>query len=91
METSSSVRKSGTLETPSWLNTCSSAPAPGMGLPRALVSFSTVARPEVQFWKKRVETRSPGFTRVTPSPTASTTPQPSENGVMVPAMAGPRL
>ena len=40
----------------------------------------------------RVATRSPTATRVTPGPTASTTPQPSENGVIVPpAVAEPRL
>ena len=86
------MRKSGTLETPSWLKTASSRPAPGIGKPRDELSFSSVGRPAIQFWKKSVETRSPMATRVTPGPTASTTPQPSEKGVITPdAVDEPRL
>ena len=85
-----SVRNAGTFETPCSLNTASSRPAPGIGEPSDDISFSTVGGPEIQFWKNIVATRSPGFTRVTPGPTASTTAQPSERGVIGPPVAGPR-
>jgi hypothetical protein len=78
------------LDSPSWLNTASSRPAPGIGEPSDELSFSRVGGPQIQFWKNRVATRSPGWTRVTPGPTASTIPQPSEKGVIAPPAAAPR-
>ena len=66
-------------------------PAPGIGEPSDDINFSSVGGPEIQSWKNIVATRSPGFTRVTPGPTASMTPQPSENGVIAPAVDGARV
>ena len=37
------------MESPSWLNTASSRPAPGIGEPRDELSFSSVGGPEIQF------------------------------------------
>ncbi len=42
----------------------------------------TGGRPPVQTWKKVGQTRSPTFTRVTPSPTAATSPAPSDRGTI---------
>ena len=61
-----------------------------MGWPSEVTSFSTVGGPEIQPWKNMVATRSPTATLVTPSPTASTTPQPSEKGVIASAPVGAR-
>ncbi len=50
-------------------------------MPSAEAWVLGVGFPPSHFWKNRLATRSPTATRVTPSPIASTTPQPSENGV----------
>src|SRR3546814_7434188 len=47
---------------------------------------SAVQGPSVQFWKKQPATRSPAANSVTPSPTASTSPAPSELGMRGSAM-----
>ncbi|MND07151.1 hypothetical protein D3C83_289530 [compost metagenome] len=58
-------------------------------MPSADIWPAGVGGPEIQFWKNIVATRSPGTNRVTPGPTASTTPQPSENGVSGSGVARP--
>ena len=49
--------------------------------PSALAWVSAAIGPPIQRWKKQPATRSPALTRVTPSPTSTTSPAPSESGM----------
>ncbi len=77
---SSALQPAGALVTPSAVSAIASQATPSSAPPSA-ASRCGVGRPAVQCGKKPGITRSPAFTRVTPSPTCSTTPAPSESGI----------
>ena len=54
---------------------------PSMSPPSAPRAFAPVSSPSSQFCIKIPATRSPGFHLLTASPTAATSPAPSEHGI----------
>ena len=68
----------GAFTTPSWERHMYSCIVPSSGPPRVPSHTSSWNVPERQVWLKIGQTRSPALTRVTPAPTASTVPAPSE-------------
>ena len=77
---SSSVRCSGTWTTPSSCSTTYSASIPSAWAPRLVRALSSLISPLSHFCMKMPATPSPIFTRLTPAPTATTLPTPSERG-----------
>ena len=81
-QAASSSERSGTLGRTPWaFSTTYSASTPSRAPPRALAIAAGVHPPSSQSWKNVVVTAMPGWTVVTPGPTASTTPAPSEFGI----------
>src|SRR6202521_5941388 len=80
---SSSDRGAGIFTTPSSSSTTYSASMPSMLPPSAFACTSGGASPPDQRWKKQPATLSPTFTRVTPPPTSTTSPAPSESGTIL--------
>ena len=54
---------------------------PSMPPPSALACTSGGGSPPGQRWKKQPATLSPTLTRVTPAPTSTTSPAPSDSGM----------
>ncbi len=69
------------MTTPSSGSTIHSASVPSSGPPSVARILSRAGSPASQRWAKMPQTRSPGCTRVTPSPTSATSPTPSEQGI----------
>jgi hypothetical protein len=78
---SSSVRCSGTRTTASAGTHISLASTPSTSPPSARWNFSGAGGPLSQPWKNIGHTRSPTRTLAIPSPTATTSPTPSETGI----------
>jgi hypothetical protein len=55
---------------------------PSMLPPSAEACTCAFGAPPGQRWKKQPATLSPGFTRSTPGPTSTTSPAPSDSGMM---------
>jgi hypothetical protein len=85
----SSPRCSGAATSPSSPSTIISAMTPSRGPPRVVAKIARAGAPPSQPWWKIGHTRWPTATRVTPGPTATTSPTPSETGIRgrVPVMA----
>ena len=77
----SSLRCAGARDTPCSDSTIYSAMVPSSGAPSEVSNFSRLGSPEIQPWKKLGQTRSPSATRLTPSPTSTTSPMPSHNTI----------
>ena len=80
---SSTDRCAGIFTTPSSSSTTYSASMPSMPPPSAVACTSGAASPPGQRWKKQPATLSPALTRLTPEPTSTTSPAPSDNGTML--------
>ena len=78
---SSSERCDGIFTVPSSSSTAYSASMPSVAPPSALACTSGGGSPPGQRAKKLPATLSPTFTRVTPEPTSTTSPAPSDSGM----------
>ena len=78
---SSKERCSGNLMTPSPSSTTYSLSTPSAVPPKAASWASAKTGPVIQVWKKVLQTRSPGFTRVTRRRISTISPAPSESGI----------
>ena len=78
---SASVRWLGAATSASAGSAMNSCMTPSIGPPSALAKPSWVGGPDSQPGKKLGQTRSPALNRVTPAPTATTSPTPSETGI----------
>jgi hypothetical protein len=78
---SSKLKLPGILIAPVSWSSAYSASTPSTMPPSELRDASAGIRPPVQFTKKVLVTRSPGLNCITPSPAATTSPAPSDNGI----------
>ena len=79
---SSKLRCSGMRTRPSSGSATSSASMPSASPPRAERAFVSSSWPPIQAGMKLAATRSPGLNRDAPGPAASTSPAPSDRGIL---------
>ncbi len=77
----SSLRWAGAATAPSSGTTINSAITPSIGPPSERLTRSSVSSPAIQRCENVGQTRSPTENRVTPAPTSTTSPTPSEIGI----------
>ena len=71
----------GSFTTPSSSSTASSVSMPSIAPPIAEACAASSIAPPIHFCMKQPATRSPTLMRLTPGPTATTSPAPSDSGI----------